>query len=299
MGLRLEQKRRRVLLSADLPAKTAPTAVEEKEETARGHPPPRSQTPSKLQRVPARGCTEQELRKEGSKAPLHPLQPPKDPGVPRSRCPASPLAPPPQPSGAPPPRAAGGLGGSREGLGGGRAMPPPTLTAGVAPQPRPSPSSDARPGAAGAGGGCGARGARGRVRSCGGGGGDTGPLGASGPHPLPAETLEGLSSRAALKSKPHKAPSRIAAPARLHSCCGTPPGKGQNPNSPPGHGDPSPNPPPGGGLMLGTAKPRGKKAPPRNVPFWSAAPRPAHRSTCENPKPKLAVGFAPLLTGSA
>lgn len=100
------------------------------------------------------------------------------------------------------------------------------------------------------------------------GGGNTGPLGASGPLPHPAATLEGLSSRAALKSTPYKAPSRIAAPARLHSCCGTPlPGTEQNPDSPPGQGDPSPNPLPGGGLVLGTAKPRGEKAPPRNVPF--------------------------------
>lgn len=149
-------------------------------------------------------------------------------------------------------------------------MPPPTHTAGVAAQPRPSLSSDVRMGAASdSGGGCGARGARGRVLSCGvdGGGGNTGPLGASGPLPHPAATLEGLSSRAALKSTPYKAPSRIAAPARLHSCCGTPPGTEQNPDSPPGQGDPSPNPLPGGGLVLGTAKPRGKKAPPRNVPF--------------------------------
>lgn len=100
-------------------------------------------------------------------------------------------------------------------------MPPPTHTAGVAPQPlqRCSDGGSQRQRRRLRGEGSPGPGAELR----GGKGGDTGPLGASGPLPHPAATLEGLSSRAALISTPYKAPSRIAAPARLHSCCGTPP----------------------------------------------------------------------------
>lgn len=171
-----------------------------------------------------------------------------------------PPSPPPQPSGAPPPGAAGGLGGSRGCLGRGaeRCHPPPTLQ-----ELLPSLSSDARTGAASdSGGGCGARGARGRVLSCGGRGGGHGPAGGFRSAPAPRRDPRGFKQPCCpqINALQSAVPHRGSRPAAL--MLRDPPGTEQIPDSPPGHGDPSPNPLPGGGLVLGTAKPRGKKSTP-------------------------------------
>lgn len=119
-GAQAGRKRRRVLLSADLPAKTAPTAVGEEEETARGHPPSAARP-----RANCRGCQRGAALSKSSerRETRHPCtlcSPPQTPGFP-APCFLHPPEPPlPSPPGHPHPEQLDGWGALGDVWGGGQ-----------------------------------------------------------------------------------------------------------------------------------------------------------------------------------